>query len=124
MEVSNQDLCLFEWREVCWFLKEELRLRPTIEDGQIEELKALQDSNVWLLVARCLFLVCVIPSRFWRLVVFHSCIVICFLCDNEVGLMTHKVVCDNEVGLITHKVVFFVVPTGEARLLVTVGLKV
>jgi hypothetical protein len=38
--------------------------------------------------------------------------------------MTHKVVCDNEVGLITHKVVFFVVPTGEARLLVTVGLKV
>ena len=40
LEVSNQDLCLFEWREVCWFLKEELRLRPTIEDGQIEELKA------------------------------------------------------------------------------------
>jgi hypothetical protein len=28
------------------------------------------------------------------------------MCDNEVGLMTHKVVCDNEVGLITHKVVF------------------
>jgi len=28
------------------------------------------------------------------------------MCDNEVGLMTHKVVCGNEVGLITHKVVF------------------
>jgi len=80
---------------------EVLRMKAwRLEDLKTWRLLKIQECcGLWFVVFH------VIPSRIWRLVAFEFCIVNLLRVLWE-SIKTPFLVCDNEVGVMTHKVVF------------------